>query len=255
MALFQHFFKPQAPKPAPVKPVQVAPVPAQLPKIAAPTAVEIAQTSQPSPAAQKLLTPEQTPSQYLGALQEKQMGDEMVKTMAHGMPDREGVHWAAQSAQKVSDKLPPADVQAMQAAQTWVKNPTDANQAAAAAAAAKTDYRGPGALAAQGAAWAQPATPAAPQAGAAATQRLTPHAVTGAVLLSSAIQANPAIAAPAAAAAVAPATQPTPAPATTSAAQTAPPVVPPEVQAQVFKEQQPFIDLGMDVASGKNTWA
>lgn len=181
------------------------------------------------------------------------MGDEMVKTMAHGMPDREGVHWAAQSAQKVSDKLPPADVQAMQAAQTWVKDPTDANQAAAAAAAAKTDYRGPGALAAQGAAWAKPATPAVPQAGAAATPRLTPHAVAGSVLLSSAIQANPALAAPAAA--VAPAVQPTPVPATTSAVQTVTPVVPPEVQAQVFKQQQPFIDLGMDVASGKNTWA
>src|SRR5713101_5878311 len=164
MSLFQSFLKPKPPKP---QPVQVTPVPAHLPKITAPTAAEIAKTSQPSPAAQGILNanPKQTPPQYLGALQEKQMGGDMVKTMAHGLPDREGVHWAAQSASKVSDKLPPSDVHAMQAAQTWAKNPTPENKAAAAAAAAKTDYRGPGGLAAQGAAWAQPTTPAGSSAG------------------------------------------------------------------------------------------
>src|SRR6266404_9316375 len=113
MALFQNLFKPQAPKAPAPPPLQI---PAQLPKVSAPTAAQIAQSSQPSPAAQALLTPHQTPSQYLGALQEKQMGGEMVKTLAHGMPDREGVHWAAQSAQQVSDKLPPTEVHAMQAA-------------------------------------------------------------------------------------------------------------------------------------------
>ena len=77
------------------------------------------------------------------------MGDEMVKTMAHGLPDREGVQWAAQSAEKVSDKLPPDDLQAMKAAQAWAKSPTDANQAAAAAAASKANLQGPGALAAR----------------------------------------------------------------------------------------------------------
>jgi len=257
MAFFQRFSKPQAPKPVPVKPVQVAPVPAQLPKITAPTAAEIAKTSQPSPAAQKLLTPEQTPSQYLGALQEKQMGDEMVKTMAHGMPDREGVLWASKSAEKVSDKLPPEDVQANQAAQAWVKNPTEANKAAAGAAAAKTNYQGPGALAAQGAAWSQPTSPtAAPAAGAAASPRLTPHAVAGSVLLSAAIAANPAVAAPKVQTptlqspsptlpAVQVAQMPTP--------QAAPATVPPEVQTQTFKEQHPFIAMGLDIASGKST--
>ena len=49
MALFQNPFKPQAPKP---EPVQVTPVPAQLPKIQAETAAEITKTSQPSPEAQ-----------------------------------------------------------------------------------------------------------------------------------------------------------------------------------------------------------
>src|SRR5881394_3999947 len=127
MALFQNLFKPPPPKPAPVPP--------HLPTITAPTAAQIAQTSHPSPEAQAILqaNPQQTPAQYLGALQEKQMGGEMVKTLAHGMPDREGVHWAAQSAEKVSDKLPASDAHAMKAAQAWAKNPTPENKAAAAA--------------------------------------------------------------------------------------------------------------------------
>jgi len=254
MGLFQNLFKPQAAKP---QPAPVAPVPAQLPKITAPTAAQIAQSAQPSPAAQQLLTPQQTPSQYLSALQEKQMGEDMVKTMAHGMPDREGVHWATQSVQKVSDKLPPEDVQAMQAAQTWVKNPTDANQAAAAAAAANTNYQGPGAWAAQAAAWAQPATPTAAPAGAAAAPRLAPNAVAGAVLMSAAIAARPELAAPKV---QMPTMQaPTLAAPTLAAPEVAAPqaipIVPPQVQTQTFREQHPFIALGMDVASGKNTWA
>jgi hypothetical protein len=256
MALFQNLFKPPPPRPAPVPPV-----PPQLPKITAPTAAQIAQTSHPSPEAQAILqaNPQQTPAQYLGTLQEKQMGGEMVKTLAHGMPDREGVHWAAQSAGKVSDKLPPSDAEAMKAAQAWAKNPTPENKAAAAAAAAKTNYRGPGALAAQGAAWAQPATQASSgataNADASAAPRMTPHAVAGAVLLSAAIKANPAVAVPTLQApTVAPPTLAMPA---VQAPQlnvppAPPPTVPPAVQAQTFKDQHPFIAMGLDIASGKS---
>lgn len=245
MGFFQNLIKPLAPKSAPPP---LTPVPAQLPKITAPTAAQIAKDSQPSAAAQALLTPQQTPSQYLNALQEKQMGPEMVKTLAHGMPDREGVGWAAQSAEKVSDKLPPDDLGAMKAAQAWVKSPTPENQAAAGAAAAKTNFSGPGAWSAQGAAWANPAPTAA-------GPRLTPHAVTGAVQLAASIQANPALAAPAVAGA---AVQAVPlaapvvkAPEAAAAAQ-APAVVPPAVQAQAFQQQQPFIAMGIDIASGKS---
>ena len=263
MSFFKNLFKPPAgnaaasPKPAApaapaappaaAAPAQYPAVPTQLPKIAAPNAGQIAQSASPSPAAQQVLAanPQQTPSQYLSGLQDKQMGDDMVKTMAHGMPDREGVHWAAQSAEKVSDKLPPNEVQGMKAAQAWAKNPTPENQAAAAAAAAQGGCRGPGSLAAQGAAWSQPSTPAT--AGAAAAPRLTPHAVSGAVLMSSAIHANPAVAAPAM---TPPAIAAAPPPAVPAAPQ-APAIVPPAVQAETFKQQYPFIKMGLDVASGK----
>ena len=251
MGFLKNFFKlgpkPEA-APAPTPAPTVPPVPAHLPKIAAPSAAQIAKDSQPSPAAQALLTPQQTPSQYLNVLQEKQMGPEMVKTLAHGMPDREGVGWAAKSAEKVADKLPPDDLGAMRAAQAWVKSPTPETQAAAGAAAAKTNFSGPGAWAAQGAAWANPAPSAA-------APRLTPHAVTGAVQLAAAIQANPALATPTVASAAIPAAAPVApalqAPAAALAAPQAPPVVPPAVQAQAFQQQHPFIAMGIDIASGK----
>jgi hypothetical protein len=259
MGFIKNLFQPQAaksaPAPAPKAAAQYPPVPARLPKITAPTAAQIAQTSQPSPAAQQILAanPQQTPSQYLGALQEKQMGPDMTKTLAHGMPDREGVHWAAQSADKVSDKLPPHELQGMKAAQAWAKSPTPENQAAAAAAAAQGGCRGPGSMAAQGAAWAQPGTPATP--GAAAAPRLTPDAVAGSVLMSSAIKANPAVTVPTmtapaaqAPAFAAPSLQ---TPQLAAGAPQAPAVVPPEVQAQTFQQQHPFIKMGLDIASGK----
>jgi len=194
------------------------------------------------------------------------MGNEMVNTMAHGMPDREGVLWASKSAGQVSDKLPPEEVEAMKAADLWAKNPTPANQAAAAAAASKTGLRGPGGLAAQGAAWAQPAPQAVAAPGAPAMAvpeaRMTPMAVSGAVLLAAATKAYPekvtptfqppAVEAPKL-------TVPTfeapkfDVPAVT--APTAPAVVPPAVQASTFQQQQPFINTGVDIASGKTGFA
>jgi hypothetical protein len=231
-------------------------IPAQLPKIAAPTAAEIAKSSAPKPEAMEVLkaNPQQTPSQFLGALQEKQMGDEMVKTLAHGLPDREGVAWAAQSAQTVADKLPPADVQALQAAQAWTKTPTAATQAAAATAAEKAGMTGPGGMAAQAAAWAKPAIPPAAPAAGVTLPRLAPFAVAGAVQLAAAIKANPSAAAPKPVAqVVTAAAKEVPLPATVPAAAPAgpPPTIPPDVQSQTFQAQHPYIASGIDFATGK----
>ena len=262
---FFGLFKPAAPAVPAVPAVSVPPVPAVLPKIAAPTAAQIATTANPSPEAQAILAanPAQTPSEYLGALQEKQMGNDMVNTMSHGMSDRDGVNWAAKSADQVSDKLPPHEVDATKAAQAWADNPTPENQAAAAAAAAQGGCQGPGSMAAQGAAWAQPETPADPAA--AAMPRMTPHAVSGSVLMSAGVQANPALTVPTM-------TPPTLAAPTLAAPQVAlpsvqmpqvpavpavpavpqpPAVVPPAIQAQTFQQQHPFIALGLKIASGK----
>lgn len=171
----------------------VSEVPAHLPKIAAKTAAEICMDCGPDPDAMKLLTLEQTPAQYLALLRERNLGSDMVKVIAEGLPDSEGVAWAVRCGQKVADKLPLADLQALRAAEEWLKHPTAERQAAAAAAAKKTDFQGPGAWAAQAAASAQNVTPLSDpsEAGEDDVPRLTPQAVCGAVMLSASVLAVP----------------------------------------------------------------
>ena len=175
---------------------QFAPVPSELPRISARSAAELCKECKPDPAALLLLNPQQTPAQFLAVLQERNLGSDMVKVLAQGLPDHEGVAWAVKCALKVVDKLPAADALAMRAAEAWLKNPTAERQAAAAAAAQRTDFQGPGAWAAQAAAWAKtgaeasdPTLSGPPEA--APLPRLTPQAVSAAVLLSATILARP----------------------------------------------------------------
>lgn len=173
---------------------EVSAVPAQLPKIAATTAMEVCMECDLEPAAMKLLRQEQTPAQYLALLQDGSLGSDMVKVLAEGMPDREGVAWAVRCAMKVVDKLPLADVRALKAAEAWLKHPTREAQIAAGAAALRTEFQSPGAWAAQAAASAraggQTLDPGATDEEDA--PRLTPKAVAGAVMLSTAVLAVPA---------------------------------------------------------------
>jgi len=209
MSLFQNLFGSSAPKP-PLEPV--VSVPTHLPKIKAPTAAQVCEQYKPEPPAQQLLTPQQTPAQYLNLLEKKQLSEESVKLLAYGLPERESVWWATQCAQKVSSPLNLPDEAAIKAADAWVKNPSELTKKAAADAAAKTDFQTPGAWAAQAAAWSKPtptvvpaqdygrpqnptgwAMPAAPVADGPADPlepRLAPHAVVGAVMLAIAVKLN-----------------------------------------------------------------
>lgn len=235
-----------------------------LPKITAPTAGAIVQQYQPSPAAAKLLQPNHTPAQYLGVLEQNHQSTDAINLLAHGMPERDATWWACQSARKVDNKLLPADKKALDAAEKWAKDPSPANQAKAAAAAAKTDYQGPGAWAAQAAASAKPAVaapaapalaaavPGAPAIAAPAVPAVTPKAVAGSVQLSSALAAGKPLPKP-------PTMEPPKAPTLEMpklpAAPPPPPPPTPAEQVATAKAHQPFIDLGKDVASGKNSCA
>lgn len=237
MSLLQNLFGTSSP----------LPVPAKLPAMTLPSAAAIAQAAEPGAEALKLLTPQLTPPQYLAALQEKQLGDDMIKTLAHGLPDDAGVTWAAKCAEKVADKLPPSDQAAAQAALAWAKDPSDVTQAAAAAAATQADLKGPGAWAAQAAAWSKPATPGLP--------RLAPPAISAAVLMAAAIQAFPKLAAPKPLIPPLPDMVPpaleVPPPVAEALSAATIPAVPPKVLAKTFASQQPFIAMGLDIASGK----
>jgi hypothetical protein len=238
-------------------------------KITSPTAAGICQAFPLQPESSQLLTPTQTPAEYLQTLQQHHQSEDSIKLLAHGMPDRESTWWATQSAQKVANPANAADQEAIQAAETWVKNPSAATQQQAAAAAAKTDYQTPGAWAAQAAAWAQapgsgagipgaPPIPAAPGMPAAPTApRLTPHAASGAVMLAAAMSAQPLPAKPHFQAAPLPAME-KPALVAPTLAMPKPAIPPtpptPQQKAEMAKIHEPFIKTGTDIASGRNTW-
>jgi hypothetical protein len=233
-------------------------------KITSPPA-QIAGKYNPHPEAKALLQPTHTPTQYAEVLHKGSFSHDHIHFLAHGMPERESVGWACKSSAKVGDKLEPADKSALQAAQAWTKNPTPANQAAAAAAAKKTNFQGPGAWAAQGAAWAKPpGAPAAPGA-----PSLTGHAVSGSVMLAAAMtvpkppappkaptmpkaptfQAPTAPKAPTFQAPAMPKVPTFQAPKFVASKPPPPPTLPERVQ--MAKVHQPFIDQGHAIASGK----
>ena len=155
-------------------------------KISGRTVAEIASKSKPQPEAQALLAPGLTALGYVLALEENKHALDAVNFIAHGLPEREAVWWACQSARTVADKLNSAERTALAAAEAWVRSPSLEKKAAAAATAAKTEFKGPGGWAAQAAGWTQDPAPlklAPKSADAAPPPALTPPAVGGAILL------------------------------------------------------------------------
>jgi hypothetical protein len=228
-----------------------------LTKIAAPKASLLTSAFQPQAQAQALLQPDHTPAQFMSALEQKNLSTDQINVLAHGMPERESVHWACQSSRQVEGQLVPADKQALEAAEKWVQNPSEATKADAATAASKTDFKGPGAWAAQGAGWSKSMAGTAPAAGP------TGSAVSGSVHMSAAMasKAIPASAAPAAPVLPSAPAQPTlptakaTAPPSPTVPEPPPGEIPPNVLEQQAKMHKPFIDLGKTIADGKNTWA
>ena len=229
-----------------------------LTKIAAPTAAEVCESFALQPSALELLTPEQTPTQLLEALQENQMSTDSINLLAHGMPEQEAVGWACKSTETVADKLGPADTEALEAAQAWVANPCEGTMEAASAAAAATDFQSPAAWAAQGAAWS-PEASGIPAADIAVPAGLTGKAVAGSVMLAAALSVPgaPEITVPEITAPELPEVPSLDLQAPDLAIQ-APeiPEVPslemtPKQQAAVAKIHQPYIDTGIEIASGQ----
>lgn len=67
------------------------------------------------------------------------------------MPENHAVRWAVDSSKTVSDKMSEPDRAALASAEKYLKEPSPSTQSAAAAAAAKTDFQGPGAWSAKAA--------------------------------------------------------------------------------------------------------
>ena len=108
-----------------------------------------------------------------------------ARLAAHALPKREAVWWACMCARAVPDPaLLPVDLQALEAAELWVRRPDEPSRRAAMEIASRTGFRSPEAWAAVGAFWSggsmapegQPAVPPG--------EHLTGVAIAGAIVLS-----------------------------------------------------------------------
>jgi hypothetical protein len=193
-----------------------------------------------------------------------------IDSLAREMPERKGVLWAVESSKLVKSKTTPVDQQATEAAEAWAKDPTPANHAAAAAAVKKTDHQGPGAWAAQAAAWSHPTGNPSPTA-LAVKSGSAPHAAPGAPnpavsLVSVAVAGSVALAAALFAGAKPPAPQQPAAPQALGPpnapgklavppmpAVPQPPAAPgPAELAKIAKVHKAFIDLGQKILADKH---
>lgn len=89
----------------------------------------------------------------LAALAEAGLVNDAARLVAHALPKREAVWWACMCARATETAPPPADVEALTAAEAWVRKPEEPNRRQAMAKAEAAGFRTPESWAAIGAFW------------------------------------------------------------------------------------------------------
>ncbi|HUS04978.1 MAG TPA: hypothetical protein VMZ52_01690 [Bryobacteraceae bacterium] len=84
-----------------------------------------------------------TPKQVLAVLAEKQLLTDALQFVAHALPKRQAVWWAAKCVRQVNPAPPPEAAAALDAAEKWIAEPTDEHRKAAMDAANKAELSTP----------------------------------------------------------------------------------------------------------------
>ena len=205
--------------------------------------------------ATSFLTPDMSADKALTVLGKKKLSQDAIPVLAEALPEREGVWWACESCKKVP--LEPEGVEAVKAAETWVKAPSPEAAQAAAAAATKAGHDNPAGWAAQAAAWSEPSIMGDAPPG------MAKKATAGSVKLASLQHAEmlPEIPEPE----LPPPPEPPdlttdgfpPMPEVTNTLDVPPPddaPPTPKEKKKASKAADPFIKIGREVASGENHW-
>ncbi|WP_431280624.1 DUF6931 family protein [Humitalea sp. 24SJ18S-53] len=117
-----------------------------------------------------------------------------TRLAAHALPKREAVWWACMCARSVPDpKLKPRDLEALTAAELWVRKPEEPTRRAAMVTAEKTGFGSPEAWAAVGAFWSGGSMSPEGQPVVPPPDHLTGVAISGAIVLA-AVRVKPQLA-------------------------------------------------------------
>jgi hypothetical protein len=160
-------------------------------KLAGKQPAELADRLKLDDKARDLLAPDLTVDAYVARLNTAGLFPEAVSVMAHALPKREAVWWACTAVRKAVAPLPGSPASdALIAAETWVRRPTEENCRAAHQTAERVGLDSPSTWAAMAAFWSgdNMAPVGAPVV--APGEALTGRAVTGAVTLA-AVQHEP----------------------------------------------------------------
>ena len=154
-------------------------------KIPQEKATEIFDRYQVDKELREAVSPELSPVQLIDSWFEQEKFNEVVTFLCHSLPARESVWWGCLCLQSVALSAELSDVQqqALDAAENWVRNPTEANRRISEARAQKAELDNAAGWLAQSAFWSggsltpvdAPASPAPPY--------LYSHAVAGAICL------------------------------------------------------------------------
>jgi hypothetical protein len=152
--------------------------------VAAETADEVCARFALEAEANALPRAEMSPRHFLSRLIEERQFVDAARFLAHALPKREAVWWACLCARKVAGPdSPAAHAAAIEGAELWATDPTEANRRAAMPLAETTGMGTPAGCAAAAAFWsggslATPELPAVPP-----PDHLTAHGVASAVML------------------------------------------------------------------------
>jgi hypothetical protein len=155
-----------------------------LPKLAA-TLAPLLSRLELDPQAAAALGGARTAAEGILRLEAAGLRNEAARLAAHALPKREAVWWGCMCARAVPDPtLPEMDLQALLAAEAWVRKPgDDALRRAAMEAAQRTGFRSPEAWAAIGAFWSGGSMAPAGQPEVPPPDHLTGVAISGGVVL------------------------------------------------------------------------
>jgi hypothetical protein len=162
-----------------------------LAKVTAKTAAEVCKHITLDEGPQKLLDEKQTLKQFLESLCEKGLYVDAIKVLAYGMPKREAVWWGCLCVRSAAGKdMPGEALKALEAAEKWVADPSEANRVATLDAGKAADFSTPPGCVALAAYWSAGADIPAHAGFKPPPDQWTADAVAGCVL-SAAIQTEP----------------------------------------------------------------